>query len=66
MPRDRNEVTDYKKPEVERVNCQLIYRPGEFDIIKRFCVTTGRTKGEEVVKAMLEYIERERKEGRYV
>lgn len=57
---------DYKKPEVERINSQLIYKPGQFEIIDRFCVTTGRTKGVELVNAMIEHIERERKEGRYV
>jgi len=56
----------YKKPEMDRVNSQLIYGPGEWEEIDRYIVTTGRIKGREFVKAMLAEIARERDAGRWV
>ena len=56
---------DYKKPEETRVNTQLVFRPGEWNEIDRFLVSTGRVKGRCYVEAMKQYIEREREAGRY-
>ena len=56
----------YSKPELIRVQTQLVFTKEQLDKVDRFLVTTGRVKGRAYVEAMLEYIERERKEGRYV
>jgi len=56
----------YKKPEVIRVGTELIYSMEDWKEQDRFLVSTGRTKGRAYVEAMRLYIERERKEGRYV
>jgi hypothetical protein len=54
-----------KKPELVRVQTQLVFSPEEHREIDTFLVSTGRVKGRCYVEAMKLYIERERKAGRY-
>jgi len=55
-----------KKPEMIRVMTQLIFTREEWEECNTFLVSTGRVKGRAHVEAMKQYIERERKEGRYI